>query len=683
MTIELHTQLIDEERYPILCQSLRLHASLYYVFDDPIILDSEYDDLFRAVQALEAIHPDWVTPESPTQKVGGKIRDGLKSVTHERPMLSLPTKTKSTDAHAFHESVKKELGTDAVAYTAELKYDGLAISLKYEHNTLVRAATRGDGTTGEDVTLNALVIAGVPRTLTGNDLPEDIEVRGEVVMLRSDFQALNAAQQEAGKKAFVNPRNAAAGALRVLDPKITEARKLVFLGYTVLADDLESMGSTHSETMVWMKQQGFSTGEERRVVTGEKGMLEYYDHIATIRATLPYEIDGVVYKVDNFEDQEKLGFISREPRWAIAHKFPPERVLSKLLAIDIQVGRSGVQTPVARLEPTFVGGVFVSNATLHNFDGIKTKDVRVGDYVYIERSGDVIPAVVGPELSKRDPNSLAFSVPSACSCCGSALSQEDDEVAMFCTGGSICSAQSLGRLEHFVGRRMMELDGWGDKVLSALHDQLGITQIDQLYTLTTDDLLKIPRMGDKKASNLIAAREVTKTRPLARFIHALGIRGVGESTGKDLAQTFKTLDKFLAATDEELLKVPGVGKTTSNAIRSYLNVPGHLVLLENMKQAGVDPEAVVEKKTNPMFEGRTFVVSGSMTQMARPDIEVAIANMGGKASGSVSKKTFALIAGPGAGSKLAAAQQLGIEIWDETTFIQHATNMPTVGMDGP
>ena len=686
MPIALHTHLSDEERYPILCDSLRLHATLYYVLDDPQITDAEYDELFRAVQKIEADHPDWLTSESPTQKVGGKVRDGFATVTHKRPMLSLATKTKTDDANAFDTTVQKELGKSEIEYAVEPKYDGLALSLIYKHGVFVRAATRGDGTTGEDVTLNALVVAGVPRTINALGLPDEVEVRGEVVMLRSDFQALNQTQQDAGKKPFANPRNAAAGALRVLDPKITAARKLTFFGYTVLADDVSPMGNSHSSTIDWMKTQGFNTSDERRVVKGEEGLLAYFDYIAAIRHSIPYEIDGVVYKVNDFEDQEKLGFRSREPNWAIAHKFPAERALTQLVGIDVQVGRTGVQTPVARLEPVYVGGVTVSNATLHNFSELKEKDVRIGDYVYVERSGDVIPAVVGPELSKRSPALTPFPTPTACSCCGSPLYQAPDEVAIRCTGGSICSAQSLGKMEHFVGRRMMELDGWGDKVLAALHDQLQVTTVDQLYTLTKDDLLKLPRMGEKSAVKLIATREATKTRPLARFIFALGIPGVGETTGKDLAKTFLTLDKFLAGTDEEFLAVPNVGPSTVESLRKYLNVQGHLDLIANMTAAGVAPTPETAVQTNAMFTGKTFVVTGSMVTMDRKAIEDAIEGMGGKTSGSVSKKTSIVIAGPGAGSKLATAQSLGIEVWDEATFLQHANlgpnaNAATPGVD--
>jgi len=666
MTIHLHTHLNDVDRYAILCDELRLHATLYYVLDDPVITDAEYDDLFREVQALEDKYPNWVTSESPTQKIGSKVRDGFTTVTHERPMLSLATKTKSDDAVAFVDFLKKEFGPDT-EISAEPKFDGLALSLKYTNGVLTKAATRGDGSIGEDVTLNALVVKGIPRTIN-TTTKTDIEVRGEVVMLRSDFQMLNRVQEENGKKTFANPRNAAAGAIRVLDPKITAQRKLTFFAYSVICDDLEVISTNHSGAINWLQNKGFNTTNERVVVNNIDDLLKYFKHIGDIRDQLPYEIDGVVYKVNDFLKQKKLGFVSREPRWAIAHKFPPQRSLTKLLAIDVQVGRTGVQTPVARLEPVNVGGVTVSNATLHNFEDLRSKDVRVGDYVYVERSGDVIPAVVGPDISKRDASLLQFNIPSSCSCCGSPLNQIEGEVAIRCTGGSICSAQSLGRLEHFVGRRMMELDGWGDKVLAALNEKIGVSRVDQLYEVTRNQLLSLPRMGEKVVDKLLANRENTKNRTLSRFIFALGIPQVGETTAKDIATYIRTLEGFKTLTYEKLLTIPGVGPSTAESIIHYLSVPGHLIMIENLKKLGVQPKPEEKTIQHHAFAGKTFVVTGSMNSMDRKNMEELIQKMGGKTSSSVSKKTSIVIAGPGAGSKLLDAKTHNITIWDEAMF---------------
>lgn len=673
--MNLYKDMSDDKRYPLLCTELNLHSTLYYVLDDPIITDAEYDELFREVQAIEAEHPSWVTPSSPTQKVGGKVRAEFTTVTHQRPMLSLATKTKSDDADAFDSLVKKELGT--TQYAVEPKYDGLALSLIYKNGILVRAATRGDGTTGEDVTMNAMTVSGIPKKLTGS-FPAELEVRGEVVMYRKDFQEINQALMDAGKKTLANPRNAAAGAMRQLNPKVTASRKLVFLGYSVFTDPQNALGAGHSETLDWLVTQQFNVSTERKLVNSLDELMDYFKHIETVRDKLPFEIDGVVYKVNNFAQQEQMGFVSREPRWAIAHKFPPQRALTKLLAIDVQVGRTGVQTPVARLEPVTCGGVTVTNATLHNFDDLEKKDVRIGDYVYIERSGDVIPAVVGPELSKRTPDLTPFPVPTTCSCCGSPLLQADDEIAMRCTGGSICSAQSLCQLEHYVGRRMMELDGWGEKVLVQLHDVLNVKTVDQLYNVTQDDLLKLPRMGEKSAAKLIASRDAAKSRPLGRFIFSLGIRQVGETTAKDLATKFGTIEKFLKATDEEILAIPGIGPVTVKFLRSYLDNAASVQIVKNLLAAGVVPEPAAQRLDHPEFAGKTFVVTGSMTSMTRPKIEEMIQHFGGKTSGSVSKKTSVVIAGPGAGSKLDDAKRHNVTIWNEQQFLDLIAENPTV-----
>ncbi len=671
----------DKSRYETICQELKRHNTLYYLLDSPDITDAEYDALFRELLSFEQEHPEWVTKDSPSQTVGSTVKQsGFAQITHKRPMLSLATKTKLDDAEAFNTLVLNELGPDKNEYATEPKFDGLAISLFYKKGVLTQAATRGDGTVGEDVTPNALTISGIPHKLAMATPPDELEVRGEVVMYRKDFQELNQSQIDAGKKTFANPRNAAAGSLRTLDPKVTAARKLSFMAYGLMADDMSVYGETHSKNMDWLATQGFSVTTERRVVKGYAELLKYFDHIGQVRDSLPYEIDGVVYKINSLSDQDALGFVSREPRWAIAHKFPPQRALTELLAIDIQVGRTGVQTPVGRLKPVQVGGVTVTNATLHNFQDLSKKDVRVGDMVYVERSGDVIPAIVGPELSQRPASTVAFSTPTQCACCGSSVSQVAGEVAIKCTGGVSCPAQSLASLQHFVGRRMMELEGWGDKVLQELHDNgidrttNGVTSkfkvktVADLFTLTKDELLTMPRTGEKSVDKLLINRDAVKNRPLARFIFALGIPDVGESTAKDLAKTYLTLDNFLACKDEDLIKIPGVGPSTVDSIRNFLNNTSNVKVIKELVALGVIPEAMTQTKTHPEFAGKTFVITGTLTSMDRKKAEDLITSYGGKCSGSVSKKTYAVIAGPGAGSKLADAKKLNVAVWDEQKF---------------
>lgn len=671
----------DRARYDYLCQELKRNNVLYYVLDAPELTDAEYDAMFREVQALEQKYPDWVSKDSPTQTVGASVKSsGLKSVTHERPMLSLDTKVEATDAEGFDEKVRNTTGEGEIEYAVEVKYDGASLSLVYENGILVRAATRGDGTTGEDVTLNAYVIAGIPHKLPMANPPASVEVRGEVMMTRADFQAINQALSEAGKKTFANARNAASGTLRRLDPAVVAERKLSFYGYIVLADDMAPFGNTHSDNIAWIKSQGFTTGEHNRVVKGLKGLQEFYDYIGSVRFDLPYEIDGVVYKVNRLDLQADLGFVSRAPRWAIAHKYPAERKLTLMRDLGLQVGRTGVVTPVARLEPVQVGGVVVSNATLHNFEDLAKKDVRIGDMVWVERSGDVIPAVTGPDLAQRPATAVPYQMPSSCPCCGSALKIIPDEVAIRCSGGMACPAQSFGSLLHFVGRRMMELDGWGEKILKALHDDpvINVRTVADLYRVTKDQLLTIPRLGEKNADKLIKSRDVAKTRPLGRLIFALGIPGVGETTGRDLAQKFGSMDAFITAYTTDLdkppVKVPGVGESTIQSIRDFLGAPANLQVIRELFAAGVNPPPEAQASAHPEFVGKTFVFTGTMVTMERKKMEETVALMGGKASGSVSKKTHVVVAGPGAGSKLEDAQKLQaggspIEIWDEQKFI--------------
>jgi DNA ligase (NAD+) len=663
----------DRLRYDELCREITRHNFLHHALDAAELTDAEYDPLFRELQALELSYPEWVTKDSPTQKVGADVKSsGLKSIQHTRQMLSLDTKTKSTDADDFDVRTKEALGEGDVEYAAELKFDGAALSIRYTKGVLTQAATRGDGETGEDVTLNALVIAGIPRKLAMENPPDDLEVRGEVMMNRADFQELNQALSDAGKKLMANPRNAASGALRLLDPTETARRKLTFYGYIVLADDMDAFGETHSETIDWLKDQGFNTSDERRVVKGAEGLKEFYAHVANIRFGLPFEIDGVVYKVNNFKSQDRLGFVSRCPRWAIAHKFPAERKPSRLLDIDIQVGRTGVLTPVGRLAPVHVGGVTVTNATLHNKNELARRDVRVGDIVFVERSGDVIPAITGPDLSQRTPDAVPFVFPTECPCCGSAVKSVPGEAALCCTGGMACPAQSLGRLEHFVGRRMMELDGWGEKILQALHDDaaLNVKTVADLYRVSREELLTIPRLGEKNADKLIKARDVAKSRPLGRFIFALGIPNVGETTGRELAKTFGTIEAFLASSDEQLLAIPNVGPNTVESIRDFVSEPKNMAVVQDLLSAGVRPPPEAKITAHPEFVGKTFVITGKMITMERKDAEQAVVLLGGKVSGSVSKKTSVLVAGPGAGGKLEDAQTLGVDIWDEAKFIE-------------
>ena len=684
----------NKSRYETVCQELKRHNTLYYLLDAPDVTDAEYDALFRELLAFEQQNPSWVTPDSPSQTVGTTIKQsGFAQITHKRSMLSLATRTKSSDADTFEALILKELGPDKNEYATEPKFDGLAISLLYKKGMLVQAATRGDGTIGEDVTANAMTIAGIPHKLLMSNPPDEIEVRGEVVMMRKDFQELNQAQTDAGKKTFANPRNAAAGSLRTLDPKVTAARKLSFMAYGLMADDMTPYGTTHSSNMDWLATQKFSVTTERRVVKGVQGLLDYFAHIGTIRDTLDYEIDGVVYKLNNLSDQDALGFVSREPRWAIAHKFPPQRALTKLLDIDVQVGRTGVQTPVARLQPVVVGGVTVSNATLHNFSELARKDVRIGDMVYVERSGDVIPAVVGPDLTQRPAGTVSFPIPTSCSCCGSAVAQVSDEVAVRCTGGVSCPAQSLASLQHFVGRRMMEMDGWGDKVLKELHDngidrmvnnvttKFHVKTVADLFTLTKEELLTLPRTGEKTVENLISSRNAVLNRPLARFIFALGIPDVGETTAKDLAKRYSTLDNFLLCTDAELIAMPGVGPSTVESLRNFLNNNSNVAVVKELVKLGVNPEPVAPTQDHPEFTGKTFVITGTLTTMDRKQAEDIINKLGGKCSGSVSKKTYAVIAGPGAGSKLADAKKLNVAVWDEAIFTSKLTPTKDVVYD--
>ena len=654
-----------------LTAELNRHIYSYHVLDAPTIPDAEYDRMFRELQALEAAHPQAVSADSPTFRVGAAPIPEFKQVTHTVPMLSLNNAFADEDIDNFDRRVREGLGAVQVQYASELKFDGLAISLRYENGVFVQAATRGDGATGEDVTANIRTVRAIPLRLHGDSVPAVLEVRGEVLMFKADFQALNARQREAGQKEFANPRNAAAGGLRQLDSRITASRKLRFFAYGVGALEGAAMPSSHSALLDWYDQLGLPVSKERAVVAGAEGMLGFYRDIGQRRASLPYEIDGVVYKVDKLEDQQQLGFVSRAPRFAIAHKFPAEEALTEVLDIEVQVGRTGAITPVARLATVFVGGVNVNNATLHNENEVRRKDIRIGDTVIVRRAGDVIPEVVAFVPERRPADAREFIMPANCPVCGSPIVRMEDEAVARCSGGwTHCSAQKKGGLMHFVSRRAIDVEGLGDQLIEQLVDKGLIHTAADLYALDQDRLAGLDRMATKSAKNVIDALDKSRDTTFARFIYALGIRNVGESTAKALAQHFGGLDALLHAASWEggiqLLDVPDVGPVVARSIGEFLTDAGNLELVKSLSQVlrwKEGPHAM--KATGGAMSGKTFVLTGTLPTMGRDDAAALIEAAGGKVSGSVSKKTSYVVAGADAGSKLAKAQELGITILDE------------------
>lgn len=662
---------------------LREHAHRYYVLDEPSIPDAEYDRLFQALQAIEAEHPELLTPDSPTQRVIGQVLDGFTPVRHAVPMLSIRTETdtEATGALAFDARVRKELGLAAdappVEYAAELKFDGLAINLRYEHGVLVQAATRGDGEKGEDVTQNIRTIAQIPLRLKGADAPV-IEARGEVYMRRDDFDALNQRQRELiahgakNEKTFVNPRNAAAGAVRQLDPAIARKRPLSFFAYGLGDVQGWDIPPTHGELLDALQAFGLPVGREREVVQGADGLVAFHRRIGEARDALPFDIDGVVYKVNDRALQQKLGFVSREPRWAVAHKYPAQEQMTVLRDIDIQVGRTGKLTPVAKLEPVFVGGTTVSNATLHNEDETRRKDVRVGDTVIVRRAGDVIPEVVGVVLDRRpadvgEPFDLYKKLGGKCPVCGSGIARDEGEANWRCSGGLFCAAQRKHAILHFASRRAMDVEGLGDKLVEQLVDGGLIRTLPELYKLGIAKLTALERMGDKSAQNLVDGLERSKQTTLARFLFALGIRNVGETTAKDLARHFGQLDRLLDATVEQLLEVPDVGPIVAESIRTFFDQPHNREVVEQLRAAGItweESDGTADLSPKP-FAGKTFVLTGTLPEWSRDEAQAAIEAAGGKVSGSVSKKTHFVVAGEEAGSKLQKALDNGVPVIDE------------------
>ncbi len=656
---------------------IRHHDHRYYVLDAPEIPDAEYDRLFQELQALEARYPELRTPDSPTQRVGGAVLEGFTPVRHAVPMLSIRTETDTTEggARAFDARVRRELGLaegdPPVDYACELKFDGLAINLRYEHGVLVQAATRGDGETGEDVTQNVRTIGAIPLRLAGVDAPV-LEVRGEVYMRRDDFERLNERQRAKGEKTFVNPRNAAAGAVRQLDPAVARQRPLSFYAYGVGEVRGWALPATHHATLDALAAMGVPVERHRRVVQGADGLVAYHAEIAALRDALPFDIDGVVYKVDRLDLQRALGFVTREPRWAVAHKYPPQEQTTTLLAIDVQVGRTGKLTPVAKLEPVFVGGTTVSNATLHNEDEARRKDVRVGDTVIVRRAGDVIPEVVGVVLDRRPrhvgpPFDMHALLHGKCPACGSAIVREEGEADWRCTGGLFCPAQRKEALLHFASRRAMDIEGLGDKLVDQLVDGGIVRTLPDLYKLGVAKLAALERMGDKSAANLVAAIEASKRTTLARFLYALGIRHVGEATAKDLARHFGALDRIMDASVDELLQVRDVGPVVAQSIRTFFDQPHNREVVEQLRAAGVhwDEHAGAPPAQTLPLAGKTFVLTGTLPTLTRDEAKAMLEAAGAKVAGSVSKKTDYVVAGEAAGSKLDRARELGVAVIDE------------------
>jgi DNA ligase (NAD+) len=651
---------------------LHHHADAYYVRDAPEIPDAEYDRLFQELQAIEAAHPELVDLDSPTQRVIGAVRDGLTAVKHAVPMLSIRTETDTTPAGAmkFDTAVRRALDLPAdaapVRYAAELKFDGLAINLRYERGRLAQAATRGDGETGEDVTHTVGTIAAIPKRLAGTQAPV-LDVRGEVFMRRDDFEALNERQREAGLRTFVNPRNAAAGIVRQLDASIARQRPLSFYAYGLGEVRGWDVPASHSALLDALAALGLPVNEQRAVVEGGQGLAEFHARIAAHRDALPFDIDGVVYKVDERALQTQLGYKSREPRWAVAHKYAAQEQATRLNGIDIQVGRTGKLTPVAKLEPVFVGGTTVSNATLHNLFELRRKGVRVGDRVIVRRAGDVIPEVVGRIAEPRPSYVPNFRMPRACPVCGSDVRREKGGVDHRCTGGLYCAAQRKQALLHFAGRRAMDIEGLGDKLVDQLVDGGLVKSLPGLYALDTAQLASLDRMAHKSAANLVAGLERSKRTTLARFLYALGIRQVGEATAKDLAAHFGSLERILDASVEQLLEVRDVGPVVADSIHAFFAEPHNREVVQALVAAGIRWDEHAGAAAAPVLPlaGLTVVLTGTLPTLTRDDAKALLEAAGAKVAGSVSKKTSYVVAGDDAGSKLDKARELGIALLDE------------------
>jgi DNA ligase (NAD+) len=654
-------------------RQIEYHNYRYHVLDDPEIPDAEYDKLMEELRALEAAHPELVDPSSPTQRVGGAPRGDLAEVEHAVPMLSLGNAFTEEDIVEFDRRVRERLGVEEeIEYTAEPKLDGLAVTLVYEDGRLVRGATRGDGVRGEDVTDNLRTIEAVPLKLAGPKPPRLLEARGEVFMPRSGFEKLNEKLRAEGARTFVNPRNAAAGALRQLDPRITASRPLSIFFYGIARLEGEKFPRRQRDVLALLKERGLRVSLEADVVTGAAGCLAYYRRIGEKRDRLPFDIDGVVYKVDRIDFQQELGFVSRAPRWAIAHKYPAQEQETTVRGIEFQVGRTGAITPVARLEPVFVGGVTVSNATLHNFEELQRRDVRIGDRVVVRRAGDVIPEIVRVVVEKRPPDARQVELPAKCPVCNSDVVRAEGEVVARCTGGLYCPAQRRRALLHFASRRAMSIDGLGDRVVEQLVDQGLVRTPADLYTLTVEQLAELDRMGEKSASNLVANIDRSRSTTLARFLYALGIRDVGEATAATLARHFGTLEAIAQADVETLQSAPDVGPVVAEQIHAFFAEEHNREVIAQLRARGVHwPDAPARRTQGPApLQGKTFVLTGTLSSMTREEAKERIEALGGRVSGSVSGKTDYVVYGAEPGSKLEKAEKLSVKTLDEAAFLQ-------------
>ena len=663
-----------QQRVARLRAEIDRHNYRYHVLDDPEVSDAEYDRLLTELRSVEADYPALVVPDSPTQRVGGAPVAAFAQVRHRMPMLSLDNAFAREDVIAFDRRVRERLETEReIAYACEPKLDGLAVSLTYRKGRLEVAATRGDGNVGEDVTHNVRTVKSVPLRLAGKSHPELLEVRGEVFMSIPGFREMNRLAAEKGEKTFVNPRNAAAGSLRQLDPKLAASRPLEVFFYGASVIEGRKMPARHSEVLAMLRDLGLRTSPESRVVEGVDGLIGYYDDIGRRRSALRYQIDGVVYKVDALDLQRELGFVARAPRWALAHKFPADEEMTRVRAIEWQVGRTGALTPVARLDPVFVGGATVSNATLHNFEELRRKDVRVGDTIVLRRAGDVIPEIVKVIEEKRPADAPVVQLPEKCPVCGSDVEREEGEAIARCTGALVCPAQLKESLRHFASRRAMDIEGLGSKLVDQLVELGLVKNAADVYRIGASQLAELDRMGEKSAEKLISALERSKSTTLSRFLFALGIRDVGEATAESLARYFRTLGALRAATTAEIEEVPDIGPITAAHVHAFLAEPRNSRVIDDLGKLGVQwPQAAAPKARGGAFEGKTFVLTGRLGSMSRDEAGDIIREMGGTVTGSVSKKTDYVVAGDDAGTKLRKATELGIRILDEDEFLKLA-----------